>query len=309
MNTQVDQTFNQSSDNKLKESETLISSLLNAIPQPTFVIDSQGILLYINNSMAQRFNKSIQELLGTNAFDLLPAEIAEKRRSLIFSAIEKKQKITFEDSRNGQTFINYIYPVGDNDGKITRAVVVALDITERKEAEIEISLGVYQLKANLENTPNVAIQWFDQNGKIIYWNPVSEQLYGWKAEEAVGKTLEDLIYTKEQEIDFKKIINDIQTTGKPYGPYETYYKNRLGKTGWLLSTTFSIPTDKDSLWFVCMDVDITERKLSEKKLKEKIDELEQFNKAAVDRELKMIELKNRIVELETILQKNNIPSQ
>jgi len=44
--------------------------------------------------------------------------------------------------------------------------------------------------------------------------------------------------------------------------------------------------------------DITERKNAEKKLKEKLEELEEFKKITVGRELKMIELKDRIRELE-----------
>jgi hypothetical protein len=44
--------------------------------------------------------------------------------------------------------------------------------------------------------------------------------------------------------------------------------------------------------------DITERKRVEKRLKEKIEELERFNRLAVGRELKMIELKERIEGLE-----------
>ncbi len=51
--------------------------------------------------------------------------------------------------------------------------------------------------------------------------------------------------------------------------------------------------------------DITERKNSENKLKEKIDELEHWKKVTVDREFKMIELKNEIKELEAKLPGGN----
>ena len=44
--------------------------------------------------------------------------------------------------------------------------------------------------------------------------------------------------------------------------------------------------------------DVTEQKKAEKNLKEKIEELERYKKVTVDRELKMIELKKKIEELE-----------
>ena len=45
-------------------------------------------------------------------------------------------------------------------------------------------------------------------------------------------------------------------------------------------------------------MDITEKKQIEKRLREKLQELEAFNKFAIDRELKMIELKETIAQLE-----------
>jgi len=47
--------------------------------------------------------------------------------------------------------------------------------------------------------------------------------------------------------------------------------------------------------------DITERKKMEEELQKKMHDLERFNKLAVGRELKMIELKKRIKELEARL--------
>ena len=45
--------------------------------------------------------------------------------------------------------------------------------------------------------------------------------------------------------------------------------------------------------------DITERKDAEDKLKEKIEQLEKYKKVTIGRELKMVELKKQIKELES----------
>ena len=44
--------------------------------------------------------------------------------------------------------------------------------------------------------------------------------------------------------------------------------------------------------------DVTKRRETEEKLREKMDELERFNKLMIGRELRMVELKKRIKELE-----------
>jgi PAS domain S-box-containing protein len=145
-------------------------------------------------------------------------------------------------------------------------LITIIDITERKQAEEALSLSRAQLLANLDNTPNVAVQWYDREGQILYWNPASEALYGWKSVEAVGKTLDQLIHTPKEQAGFMNILAEIQAAGKPYGPYEARVHRRDNTNGWVLATTFSIPIQDGQIGFVCMDVDITERKQAEEKL-------------------------------------------
>lgn len=140
------------------------------------------------------------------------------------------------------------------------AIVLLDDITERKQADEELRVSREQLFATLNNTPSVAIQWYDELGRVLHWNPASEAIFGWSAGEAVGKTLDQLIYEAAEWEEFLRLIQEMKETGTPYGPYETPYRNRNGEHCWLLSTTFSIPMVDGKLGFVCMDVDITERK-------------------------------------------------
>jgi PAS domain S-box-containing protein len=126
-----------------------------------------------------------------------------------------------------------------------------------------------QLSATLENTPNVAVQWFDRQGRVVYWNHASEQLYGWTADEALGKTLDQLIHTPEEAAEFVRLLGEIAASGKPFGPAEFATHNREGVQCWVDATIFSIPGESpEAPIFVCMDVDITDRKLAEKTVAE-----------------------------------------
>lgn len=143
---------------------------------------------------------------------------------------------------------------------------VAIDITKRKAAEEAVRLSQAQLLANLDNTPNVAVQWYDERGRILYWNPASERLYGWRSADAIGKTLDALILTREDAARFLRTLHNIRKTGQPHGPYEAQVHHRDGTPGWVLATTFSMPMPEGRTGFVCMDVDITKRKLLEESL-------------------------------------------
>lgn len=124
-----------------------------------------------------------------------------------------------------------------------------------------------QLTAIVENTPSLAIQWFDRHGRVLDWNPAAETLLGWSKEEAMGKTLADLIYTPEQQQGFMDVLAEIERTGQPFGPYEGEVCHRNGEVRVLLSTTYAIPDMAGGQQFVCTDIDITSLKDNEARIR------------------------------------------
>lgn len=133
------------------------------------------------------------------------------------------------------------------------------DITALKVAE-------QRLTATLENTPNVAVQWYDRAGRVRYWNHASELIYGWTAVEAVGRTLDQLITTEAQTRDFLALMEDVEANGKVAGPSLHTVRHRDGSPRVVSSTVFPIQGG-DAPIFVCMDIDMTEHKRFEETLK------------------------------------------
>lgn len=132
------------------------------------------------------------------------------------------------------------------------------DITALKMAE-------QRLTATLENTPNVAVQWYDRDGHVRYWNHASELIYGWTAAEAVGKTLDRLISTESQKCDFLALTAGIEANGKAVGPALYTARHRDGSPRIISSTVFPIQGGETPM-FVCMDIDMTEQKRFEETL-------------------------------------------
>lgn len=137
-----------------------------------------------------------------------------------------------------------------------------------------------QLQAIIESTPSLAIQWFDRDGRVVDWNSASEKMLGWTREEALGKTLDQLIYTPEQGGQFLQVLRGIEETGQPFGPYEGEILRRLEKPAWIISTTFTIPDLQGGSLFVCMDVDITELKHKEQAVRESEEKFNLFFQAS-----------------------------
>jgi PAS domain S-box-containing protein len=142
------------------------------------------------------------------------------------------------------------------------ASYVSLAIT-RKRSEEALQASEARLHAIIQNTPNVAVELYDLDGRVRFWNEAATRMFGWDIDEAIGKTLDQLIHTPEEAQSFLQLLRQIAGTGKPLGPLEYHFCRRDGTEGWCLSTTFEIPGFGGVPMFVCMDVDITERKLAE----------------------------------------------
>jgi PAS domain S-box-containing protein len=82
-----------------------------------------------------------------------------------------------------------ISPVFDVKGRCTHFVGIYRDVTEFNRV-----LHRTEEQAALLNQTQDAILVRDLEGKVLFWNKGAERMYGWTAEEALGKHVGDLIY-------------------------------------------------------------------------------------------------------------------
>ncbi len=123
-------------DRSLKESEASLRVFIDALPEPAFLMDKNMTILVANHALARGFNKTIDAIIGENAFNFMPLEAGHSRREAIEQIIKTGKPEIFEDSRDARTYLNYVYPVQDGKDEITRIAIFALDITQRKRSEM-----------------------------------------------------------------------------------------------------------------------------------------------------------------------------
>ena len=127
-----------------------------------------------------------------------------------------------------------------------------------------MNLTEARLLATLDHLPNVAVQWYDGDARVRFWNHGSEVLYGWSASEALGKTLDELFLSPAEADKFKAMLLDVCRSGSTVGPTEYLTRNRQGEKCWVKSTQFAIPGNAPGeTLLACVDFDITQRKLQE----------------------------------------------
>ncbi len=81
----------------------------------------------------------------------------------------------------------------DADGKPVLFIGTMTDITAHKRAEQQRKEDESRFRDLIAKVSGIAIQGYDEQRRVIFWNKASEELYGYSEKDASGQKLEDLI--------------------------------------------------------------------------------------------------------------------
>jgi PAS domain S-box-containing protein len=134
----------------LWKTEETARALLNAPTDLTALTDTDGIILGINETTADRFGKCIDELVGSSIWDLFPPDVAAHRKAYVKEVICSGKPARFEDQHQRMWNDNIIYPVLDEQGKVRMVAMLSRDITDRKQAEDALRQAREELEQRVE---------------------------------------------------------------------------------------------------------------------------------------------------------------
>jgi PAS domain S-box-containing protein len=140
------------------------------------------------------------------------------------------------------------------------------EIIERKQMEKTIRASEERFRSLLQGFPAIAIQGYRLDGTTTYWNQACEKLYGYTAEEAIGRNLLDLIIPAEVQEEVKESMEQMARTGLPIPSTELYLKRKDGRPVSVFSNHALVQLPGDQLELFCLDIDLTERKEAEEQL-------------------------------------------
>jgi len=155
-------------EESLRENELNFRAILESSKESVFLIDISGKILVANPTMAERFGKKPQSVIGQNIYDLLPSSHREFRKKKLEEAIQEKNIVRFDDQREGLWLDSYIYPVID-EGEVTRLAILAIDITEKKRVEQSLRNNELLFRAILESI-GTGILVVNDNGEVTHFN-------------------------------------------------------------------------------------------------------------------------------------------
>ncbi len=100
------------------------------------------------------------------------------------------------------------------DGTLRMAGIVQ-DITEQKQAEEQLKDLTQRLNYHIDNSPLAVIEW-GPDMRLVRWSGTAEHMFGWKAEEVLGKSLDDFRWVYEEDAaQVAEVISTLMTGNHP----------------------------------------------------------------------------------------------
>ena len=290
-------------EEELRKSEEQWRSLVLTIPDYVALLGSDGTYLFLNH-YANGFSE--KDTAGKKAYDF----IMQESRQLFITQLEKcvktKQTLRFEyqgygSDKSVRLYEGFLAPIVE-ENRVVNILSLARDITERKTMEVALSKSEESFRNLFENS-TVGLYRTTPDGKILLANPTLIHMLGYDSfEELAKRNLEkDGFEPGYKRQEFKRLVEN----GKFIQGLEITWKKKDGSDIVVRESAKAIRDTSGKVHYYEGTVeDVTQRKRAEeqlqrssKELRARNEDLERFNKAAVGRELRMIELKKKINEL------------
>jgi len=172
------------------------------------ITDPDGIIIFANPAVTRITGYPVDEVIGKKAGSkvLWGGRMPLKTYQALWKTIKEEKKpfagVLNNQRKNGEKYLAManISPVLDDQGKLLYFIGIERDIT----LEVKSREESQELAAIIENTQE-AVYGEDLKGLVTNWNHGAERLYGFKASEIIGKSVQVLV-PKEKQEEFKKII-------------------------------------------------------------------------------------------------------
>jgi PAS domain S-box-containing protein len=249
----------------LQESELRFRTIIEQAADALFIIDLEGKIIEVNNRACENLGYTRDELLSMNIgeIDLDYYENTRDPGNAIMSELQVGESLQIEmihRRKDGTTF-----PAEASLGIIEinmRKVILGFvrDITKRKQAEE----GLLKMSKAINNSSDVVFL-TDKEGIITYVNPEFTLMYGFTAEEVVGKVTPRII---KSGLADNKVAKNLWDTllSKQSVPASQYVNKR--KNGKFIDVEGSadpiIDENGNILGFLGIQRDITKRIRAEK---------------------------------------------
>ncbi len=176
---------------RIKEQNDLLNRAIEALDYPFCVIDTNNYQILFSNSAAHGGKPKVNSTCyALNHKAAAPCDGKDHLCPLAEIKRTKKPVVVMHThyvNHEPRIVEVHVFPILDEKNHVSRVIEYSLDITERKQAELELKDSEERLKILFEYAPD-AYYLSDLKGNLIDGNKAAEKLTGYKREELIGKS-------------------------------------------------------------------------------------------------------------------------
>ncbi|MFB2918753.1 PAS domain S-box protein [Aerosakkonema funiforme] len=263
----------------LQESQEKLQAILDNTTAAIYVKDIAGHFLTINRHLERLFNITRDRIVGKTDYDILPKDLAERIRDNDRQVMETGEPIQFEEEVFQQdgwhTYISAKFPLYDATGLVYAIGGTSTDITDRKQAQLELQSSEERFRRAILEAP-LPIIIHAEDGEILQINRTWTELTGYTHSDipTIADWLEKAYGSRKESV--KADIDVLYKLNKPIVEGEYTIATRSGETRiWEFHSAHLGTLYDGRNLVISTGIDITERKKAEAEIHELNETLEQ----------------------------------
>ncbi|MBF0153184.1 MAG: PAS domain S-box protein [Magnetococcales bacterium] len=241
-------------------------------PASVIITDLAGRIEYVNPKFCRISGYSSTEVLGKNPRLLKSGMISDQTYQELWSVIARGEEWRgefFNRRKNGELFweLASISPIRDKHGKITHYLAIKEDISDIKAAQATLRDQEMHLRLIMDNvTEGIVVT--SGEGVIESANPAIGRIFGYQAQELIGKPVETLL-PDPFERNHEELVERLAQSRHSGLIFEREIEaRRCNQTHFPLDLSVHAVRTGELLHFIVTMRDISDRKLAEKQLAE-----------------------------------------
>ena len=183
---------------KLQEKKAEFEAIFRSIPDAVVFANSDGAIEMVNPAFSSVFGYAAEAMEGEPLDLLQPPRNQTMANRCAAIAEEAPDEPASEElpflRKSGKRFWGraVMLPVTDADDELLGFLGIIRDVTEQRAAQEQLRTSEQKLSLHVRRSPLAFIEW-TADGRANAWNPAAEDMFGYTAEEAQGRTMNELI--------------------------------------------------------------------------------------------------------------------
>ncbi len=260
----------------LKNNEEKYRNLIEQASDGIVITDMEGIILEVNNSMQQMTGLGEEDLIGFPLTSVLPDDEKNTNPLRIHELMQGKS-LLYERKLKGRN--GSVMDVEINSKMASSHTLIGFirDITERNKIKERL---IYQ--ASLLESVSDAVTSLDMNRNIVSWNNACEELYGFTAEEVIGRRVPDLITFEYPNTNNEEVFKQVFAEGKWKGEFNFIHPKSKEKINLLSNINLLKDNKGQGCGFIITSKNITDRIKAEEEIRKSNERFELIARATND---------------------------